>query len=60
MQMHALVQSQLPATEDILAVRNTLLQSTDLRRMSNLEKQLKGQMNLTADAQQSLFTLLQV
>ena len=53
-------QGRAPATNDIVAARNTLLQSSDLRRVSDLEKQLKGQANLSADASQSLVSLLQV
>lgn len=53
------LQGQSPDTEDIVAVRNTLLQSTDLRRMQNLEKQLKGQMNLSDAASESLVNMLQ-
>ena len=53
-------QGRAPSTEAIIAVRNKLLQTTDLRRMSNLETQLKGNVNLTDDASQSLISLLQV
>ena len=53
-------QGKMPAVSEIVAVRNQLLQSSDLRRVSNLEMQLKSQANLSEDASQSLVSLLQV
>lgn len=50
----------MPKVDDILTVRNTLLQSPDLRRIADLEQQLKGQSNLSEEASQSLVALLQV
>ena len=54
------LQGDIPSTEAILAVRNTLLRSPDLRAISNLEKQLGQQVNLTADASRNLLLMLQV
>lgn len=53
-------QGREPSTQDIVELRNTLLQSNDLRRVSDLEKQLKDQGNLSEDAGRSLVALLQV
>ena len=54
------LQGQTPTAEQIVTLRNSLLQSTDLRRTSNLESQLRGQLNLSEDASESLVMLLQV
>ena len=56
----SLGQGQAPTAEALIALRNGLLQSSDLRRVSDLEAQLKSQANLSADASQSLVSLLQV
>ena len=53
------LQGKAPTTDDVLTLRTTLLQSPDLRRVSDLEKQLKHQANLTEDASNSLVSLLQ-
>ena len=42
----------------MLAIRDMLLQSPDLRKVANMETQVKG--NLSDDASQSLVSLLQV
>ena len=53
-------QGRVPTADHIIRARNTLLQCSDLRRVVNLEKQLRAQTNLTEDASQSLVSLLQV
>ena len=53
------MQGRAPPTDDIMRLRNTLLQSSDLRRVSDLEKQLK-QGSMSDDASKALVSLLQV
>lgn len=53
-------QGRLLSPEAVLEVRNSLLESSNLRGATNLEKQLQGQAHISADAGRSLLTLLQV
>lgn len=52
-------QGRLPPPDTVLEVRNSLLESSNLRGASNLEQQLQGQTHISADAGKSLLTLLQ-
>ena len=49
----------MPSTGEVLGLRNKLLQSSELRSMSDLEKQLKAQ-DLSAEVSENLVSLLQV
>ena len=54
------IQGKAASVDNVIALRNSLLQSTNLRSMDNLELQLQQQAKLTHDASRSLVMLLQV
>ena len=54
------VQGDTPSVEQVLKVRNDLLQSADLRAPQDLAKQIQRQKGFTEEAGRSLVSLFQV
>ena len=54
------VQGEMPTVQNILKLRNELLQSPDLRAPQNLAQQIQGQTGITEEAGRNLLSLFQV